>query len=120
MSELKIILSIDQFEIYYSSRYLYANKKILSVAYWDEVLTLDRQLVGPHYPKITYDLFKKWAAIGETIMNRMSRPLAKKWKDLSEELQKELIITHDKEHPEYCKIVSNLDQIELVTKMMKL
>ena len=96
------------------------NQRAMSVDYWDEVLAMERQLVGPHFPNISNALFKKWAAIGETIMNRMSRPLAKKWKDLSKELEKEFIITHGKEHSDYYKIVANLDQMELVTKMMRL
>ena len=92
----------------------------MSVDYWDEVLAMERRLVGPHFPNISNALFKNWAAIGETIMNGMSRRLAKKWKDLAIEMEKEFVITHGKEHPDYYKIVANLEETEVITKMMRL
>ena len=93
------------------------NQKALNIEYWNQLLAMERQLVGPHFPNITNALFKKWAAIGEIIMKRMSSSNLKEWKDLSIEMKKEFIITHGKEHPDYYKIIVNLKQMDLITKM---
>ena len=92
----------------------------MSVDYWDEVLAMERQLVGPHYPTITNALFKKWDSIGELISDPKQCHLIKEWQQVSKELEKEFVITHGKEHPDYWKIARHLKEADLIIKMMKL
>lgn len=90
------------------------------VDYWNEVLASDRQISGAHYPTITCELFMKWLAISEIPTVPMSSSLVKEWLDLTEQLEKELVITHGKENGEYQPMASHLDQVKLLARMMGL
>ena len=79
--------------------------------YWDRMLEVERQLVGPHFPNITSSLLHKWAAIGRTITGRTPKHVHKKWKDMAKEVENELLITHGEEHPEYSYMMQILNQI---------
>ena len=93
--------------------------KCETVDYWDRMLKVERQLLGPHFPNITSTLFKKWAFIGKTIDSRTNRSDFKRWKDMAKEVEKEFLITHGKEHPEYSDMMNNINSVDMMARVYR-
>ena len=87
-----------------------------SVEFWDKYIEIERRIFGKHWPGMTYTMFTKMATFEMNLKNknqRMTAALTKQWMDLAEEVEKELMITHGKEHWDYEMIANVVRQVKL-------
>ena len=75
-----------------------------SLEYWDEFIEMQKQIFGERWPEMTYCLFARMGFFDSILKKKnqaMTAALAKQWMDLVDEVEKELLITHGREHWDY-------------------
>ena len=104
----------------YCSRSLFKKVTTVTIDFWDKILKVQRQLLGPHSPHITNTLVCKWNTIKKSYSHPMPTPMVKQWFELSKELERELNITHGRQHPDYNMISTNINDVYIIADTLKL
>ena len=77
-------------------------------------MEFERKLLGPHDPILTNGMFRQWFDMMNKVVNNKSRQRLVECRKLGKEVEKEFVITHGKEHPDYWKIVEHMDNMNMM------